>query len=242
MAKAHIGTSGWQYGNWRGSLYPENLPQKGWLRYYSKYFDTVEVNSSFYRQTRASTFKKWQEQTPRNFVFSVKGHRYITHVKLLKDVEDSVDLFFKNAGVLAGRHVVLWQLPPRFRKDTERLNNFVKLLPKGFRHAFEFRHETWVSEDTWEILKAASVETTAVLQDWKEWPILKEPHGKFVYLRFHGRKALYSSNYSDKELEEAVKRIRGWTKNGMDVYAYFNNDAQGHAAPNAKALKELIEK
>lgn len=249
MVRVFIGTSGWQYRSWRGLFYPQNLPQKDWFRYYSKYFDSVEVNSTFYRQTKASTFEKWQEQTPRGFVFSIKGHRFITHIKRLKDVEEPVKLFFEHARVLKRKkHVILWQLPPSLKKDTKRLGSFLSLienLPKTrtvFRHAFEFRHSSWVGPEVSAILQRRSkVEATGVLQDWKDWPIAKKPVGKFVYIRLHGRKALYHSDYSKKELKSWAGKIKGWQKRGLDVYAYFNNDALGYAVPNAKILKELVE-
>lgn len=246
--KAYIGTSGWQYGNWRGIFYPENLPYSKWLEFYSRFFDTVEVNSSFYRQTRASTFKKWQEETPKDFVFAVKGNRFITHIKRLKDVKTPLKIFFENTGVLSGgRHAILWQLPPSLKKDIQRLRQFLSLLenlPQAtrLRHAFEFRHETWVDDEVFTTLQRCAVACTAVLQDWKDWPILPEPVGSFVYVRFHGNKILYTSGYSKKELEEWAIKMREWLKEGKDVYAYFNNDAAGFAVPNAKSLKELIEK
>lgn len=243
MARAYIGTSGWQYGGWKGLFYPQTLPQKDWLRYYSKYFDTVEVNSTFYRQTRASTFKKWLAETARDFIFAVKGSRFITHIKRLGDAGDAVKLFFENAGVLEerkGPHVVLWQLPPSLKSNTQRLREFVKLLPKSFRHAFEFRHKTWLRDDTWKTLRGAPVECSAVLQDWRDWPVLPEPVGKFVYIRLHGRERLYASNYSDEELRKWAIRIKGWLKKKLDVYVYFNNDAEGYAVPNARRLRELL--
>lgn len=251
MAKAYIGTSGWQYSHWRRNFYPENLASRDWLRYYSKYFDTVEVNSSFYRQTRAQTFKKWQEETPSGLVFSVKGNRFVTHIKRLKDVVEPLKIFFENAGVLTGGpHVILWQLPPFLKKDIQRLQQFLSLiedLPQAarFRQAFEFRHKSWVDDEVFTTVQRCAVACTAVLQDWKDWPILKEPvvppTGGFVYVRFHGNKILYTSGYSKKELEEWAGKMREWMRSGLDVYAYFNNDAMGFAVPNAQKLKELVE-
>lgn len=240
MGKIYVGTSGWQYSNWRGSFYPENLPQKDWLRYYSEYFDTVEVNSSFYRQTTAETFKKWQSEVGPRFVFSVKGNRFITHIKRLKDCEEPLKKFFEVASSL-GKHVILWQLPPSLKQDIQRLEEFLRMLLHlggGFRQAFEFRHHSWVDDRIWNILQKYNA--AAVFQDWKEWPQIRVVTANFIYLRFHGQKVLYTSNYSDEELKVWAKSCKRWIKEGKDVYAYFNNDAAGHAVPNALTLKKLI--
>lgn len=238
MGRVYIGTSGWQYSNWRGSFYPADLPYSQWLAFYSKYFDTVEVNSSFYRQTRSSTFLKWQKETPKNFTFAVKGNKFITHIKRLKDCQDPLKVFFENVSVLSGHHIILWQLPPSLKQDIERLSVFLELLPDTFRHALEFRHETWVDQTTWRTLRNFKV--AAVFQDWREWPQIREITTKFVYLRFHGNKTLYTSNYSDKELEHWSVLITNWLKQDLDVYTYFNNDAAGFAVLNALTLKKLV--
>lgn len=238
--KVFVGTSGWQYPNWRGSFYPQDLPSSQWLKFYSQYFETVEVNSSFYHQTRAAIFEKWQGETPPGFVFAVKGHRFITHIKRLKDCQEPLKVFFKNAGVLRGvgiKHVILWQLPPSLKKDIFRLESFLKLLPKTFRSTFEFRHQTWMDEETWGVL--SKYNAAAVFQDWPEWPQIREVTADFVYCRFHGNKVLYTSSYTDAELKKWAKDCRKWLGEGKDVYAYFNNDAEGFAVPNAQTLKKL---
>lgn len=257
MSKIYIGTSGWQYKHWRGNFYPESLPQKDWLRYYSKQFDSVEVNSSFYRQTKTSTFKKWLEETPKNFVFSIKGNRFITHIKRLKDCKEPIRVFFDNTKPLTNhkvspeseifesrrlitKHVVLWQLPPSFKKDIERVKNFIKLLPSTFRHAFEFRHNTWTGNLAGKAVKSERLDTAAVLQDWKDWPTYDKPIGNFVYIRFHGKDKLYTSGYSEKVLANWAKKVREWKESGFDIYAYFNNDAMGWAPKNARTLKKKV--
>lgn len=246
MAKIFIGTSGWQYRGWKNDFYPDNLPQKRWLTFYSRKFNTVEVNSSFYRQTKAKTFKKWLDETPKEFVFSVKGNRFITHIKKLKDCKKPVNVFFENANVLTkertkAKHVVLWQLPPNLKKDLGRFKTFLSFLPERFSHAFEFRDDTWISKEVFEVFKNSKLELSVVLQDWHEWPVVRKPIGKFVYLRFHGRKKLYTSNYSDSELEVWAKRMQEWKDKGHDIYAYFNNDALGNAHKNALKLKSLTQ-
>lgn len=171
MGKLYIGTSGWQYKGWKGNFYPEDIPQKDWLRYYSKQFNTVEINSSFYRQTKASTFKKWKAEVGPDFTFAIKAVRFITHVKRLKDTEESVRIFFDNAGALVSKskrkrkHVILWQLPANFKKDIQRLKNFLDSLPKDFRHAFEFRHESWMNASVFTTLLHRDVVCTPVIQD-----------------------------------------------------------------------------
>ncbi len=246
MGKIYIGTSGWQYRHWREVFYPEKLPRKDWLRHYSEHFETVEINSSFYQQTKASTFEKWISETPTNFVFSIKGNRYITHIKRLKDCREPVGRFFKNVNVLAAERpevkcVILWQLPPSLKKDLDRFTAFLSLLPENFRHAFEFRHRSWTKEIAKENLGREGKEVAAVLQDWKDWPCFNEPIGDFVYIRLHGREKLYSSGYSEEELEEWAGKVQEWGGRGLDVYVYFNNDALGYAVKNALFLKTLLK-
>lgn len=256
MARVYIGTSGWMYQHWAGNFYPKNLPQKDWLRYYSTYFDSVEVNSSFYRQPSASTFEKWKSEVPAGFTFSIKGNRFITHIKRLNNCEEPLEGFFESANTLVGeskskfkskkgraKHVVLWQLPPSLGKDTGRLNSFLKLLSETgffFRHAFEFRNQSWIDKEVFEVIEGQKAECAAVIQDWHEWPIIEGPIGKFVYVRFHGKDMLYSSNYSNYNLEVWAKKVQEWIVKGLDVYAYFNNDALGYAVPNAQTLKKMV--
>jgi uncharacterized protein YecE (DUF72 family) len=256
MPHVYIGTSGWQYGHWRGNFYPAELPQKEWLRYYSTHLDTVEVNSSFYGQTKASTFEKWKSEVPPGFTFSVKGNRYITHIKSLKNCKEPLENFFKSASGLFNlqptthnlqlKHVALWQLPPSLKKDAERFRRFLDILRifskphLMWRHAFEFRHESWMDQEIFGIIEDQKVECSVVIQDWHEWPIIEEPIGKFVYVRFHGKEQLYTSGYQGGELANWAKRMQKWIAAGRDVYAYFNNDAMGHATENALSLKEML--
>ncbi len=245
MGEVLIGTSGWQYRHWRGVFYPEDLGQKDWLKYYAKHFDTVEVNYSFYRQPKPETFKKWKSLIPENFVFSIKGNRFITHIKRLKDCQEPVKRFFESAkGLLTDgrgcKDVILWQLTPSMKENLDRLKGFMDLLPSDFRQAFEFRHKSWMSKKVFSFIQNYSrIEAAMVLQDWQEWPILKEPVGDFVYIRLHGKDQLYASGYRDKELEKWAERMRKW-ESKLDIYIYFNNDALGHAVNNALKLKALL--
>ena len=238
MGRAYIGTSGWQYSNWQGSFYPQDLPTSRWFTFYTKYFDTVEVNSSFYHQTKATTFQKWQKVTASNFVFTVKGHRFVTHIKRLKECNEALKVFFDNVSVLSGRHIILWQLPPSLKQDLARLSAFLNLLPIRFKHAIEFRHRSWVNRETWEVLRKYNV--GAVFQDWREWPKIREVTADFVYFRFHGNKILYTSKYTDEELSGWADVIKKYLREGKDVYAYFNNDSACFAVSNAITLKNLV--
>lgn len=249
MAKVYIGTSGWQYPHWRKVFYPPNLSQKEWLRYYTKYFDTVEVNATFYHQMRKETFANWRETVGSDFVFSIKGSRFITHIKRLKDCREEVKRFFKAAMVLkrlnlrggstsAGKNVILWQLPPNMVFDKLKLKNFLRWLPQGWRQAFEFRNSSWLNDEIYSLLKENNC--ALVIQDSPDWPTTEVVTADFVYLRFHGRQSLYASCYSDKELDEWSKKVQQWIKKGLDTYGYFNNDAQGYAIQNARALKNLL--
>lgn len=239
MKKEFIGTSGWIYKDWWGRFYPEDLPQNKTLEFYSKNFDTVELNASFYHLPKKKTFKNWDSRTPKGFIFSVKGSKFITHNLKLSRPKEPIERFFNEAKGLGNKlEVVLWQLPPNLGKDLDRLNNFLKILPKRGKDAFEFRHESWLSEDVYEILKKFSVGW--VIQSSRRWPTKEIVTANFIYLRFHGLGSLYSSNYSDEELSTWATKIKSWLKDGLDVYAYFNNDHNAYAVYNAKKLKELV--
>jgi len=249
MAKIYIGTSGFSYPHWgKGVFYPKDIPQAKWFEYYCQHFKTVELNVSFYRLPKKETFVNWRKRAGKDFVFSVKGSRYITHIKRLKDCQEPVKRFFEAAEPLGGltsrevrpHQVVLWQLPPRFRVNLERLSQFLKILPKNWRHAFEFRSSTWLTVKVYELLRKHNA--AIVFQDSPGWPITNRITADFVYIRFHGRTHLYSSCYTENELKNWAKKIRSWQKRGLDSYAYFNNDALGHAVENAQKLRQLVVK
>lgn len=241
-AKVLIGTSGFSYPHWgKGVFYPQDLPQIKWFEYYCQHFKTVELNVSFYRLPKKETFVGWRKRAGESFIFAVKGSRYITHIKKLKECKEPIKRFFENAnGIKNGSNIVLWQLPPRFKVNLERLTEFLKPLPSGFRHAFEFRDKSWLAGEVYKILKKHKA--AIVFQDNPGWPITEEVTTDFVYLRFHGRTHLYSSCYTENELKDWAKKIRSWQKKGLDCYAYFNNDALGHAIENAQKLRQLVIK
>lgn len=240
ISKVFIGTSGYIYGHWRRVFYPEDLPSYKWLEHYTKFFKTVELNVTFYRLPQESAFKSWYKRTPEDFVFVLKGSRFITHIKKLHGVKQPVKLFFDRASLLKEKlGVVLWQLPPSWKKNIERLGNFLKIISRyKVRQAFEFRHESWFSHDVYKLLKKYNV--ALCLADSPYYPKVEKVTADFIYIRFHGGKILYGSCYSKKEMQEWSRKIKKWAKKGFDVYAYFNNDALGYAVENAKELKKLL--
>jgi len=237
-----IGTSGYNYGHWRGPFYPEELPARQWLSYYARTFPTVELNVTFYRLPRRSTFAGWYEQTPPDFTFAIKGSRLITHLKRLADVEEDTRRFFAHAGELKEKlGAVLWQFPPSFRLDLSRLESFCTVLESvagATRHAFEFRHQSWFTPELYEFLRQRNL--ALCVADAPRWPSCEEVTADFVYVRFHGSHRLYSSCYSTEELRTWVEKITRWRAGGRDVFAYFNNDAQGFALQNARDLTDLL--
>jgi len=235
-----IGCSGWVYRDWRGGLYPEGLPQRRWLARYSELFDTVEVNSTFYRLASPKAVGTWVEQTPRDFLFACKASRYLTHVKRLRDIEQGVARFYepleglRKAGKLGP---TLWQLPESFERDDERLAGAIRSLPRG-RHCFELRHQSWFTQDVYEILRRHGV--ALVIGDHPERPFqARELTAGWTFIRFHFGRRGRNGRYSERELEAWKRRIAAWRSN-VEVFAYFNNDWEGHAVENARWLKQRL--
>jgi uncharacterized protein YecE (DUF72 family) len=252
MSRLFIGTSGWNYPHWAGGVfYPAGLSQRNWLDYYVKFFNSVELNVTFYRLVKRSTFENWHQKAPQNFYFIAKGSRFITHIKKLGAVKESVNLFIDNAlGLKEKLAAILWQLPPGFKKDLARLEAFLKLLKKThIRQAFEFRHKTWFDKETYTLLKKYNA--CLCIAHSGRFPCVKEVTADFLYLRFHGGgNILYSFNYPDKELREWAGFARKFSARcasasggkNKDIFAFFNNDAYGYAVKNALRFRELLEK
>lgn len=241
----YIGTSGWSYPHWEGIFYPKDLAKKKQLEYFAKHFNTVELNSSFYHLPKESTFANWYERTPKDFLFSVKVSRFISHVKYLKDCKEPWLNFYQRAKLLKEKlGPFLIQLPPNWKKDLERLRGFIKMIkeisPKE-RLAFEFRNESWFSSEVYQFFKAQK-NLSFCIADSAIWPKTPEPFGDFVYIRFHGPGRLYGSDYSKEELKEWSRRIKDFLKEGLNVYCYFNNDFQGFALENAKELLKFHQR
>ena len=246
MARLFIGTSGWTYSSWKGPFYPEDLPSRRYLEFYSREFDSTEVNYSFYHLPRPSTYEKWAAQVPDDFLFALKASRFITHIKRLIDVEEAWHTFVQNALPL-GPHLgpILLQFPPSFRCEPARLAVFLKTaqapVPKSdpLKLVCEFRHESWFTDDIYRLLRHCDV--ALCIADSPRYPRRDVLTADFVYLRFHGRTELFASLYSDAELAEEAKKVKRYLRDGKDVYAYFNNDALGHAIRNARTLRTVVE-
>jgi len=239
-AKYYIGTSGWVYPHWRDVFYPPKLPQSKWLEFYTGYFSTVELNNSFYRLPSEQAFSNWRATSPEGFRYAVKVSRFITHIKRLKDVAEPIETFLQRA-----RHLneklgpLLYQLPPNMHRNDERLESFLPLLPKGLRHVIEFRHQSWLDEEVFDILRRHNIGFCVFDMPGLPCPLLAT--ADFAYIRFHGSTGLYFSCYSDEELEEWARSISVLAKDLDTVYIYFNNDAEGFAIKNAQTMAECLQ-
>ncbi len=241
MARLFVGTSGWSYPHWaEGVFYPQGLNQKKWLEYYAGFFNSVELNVTFYRLVQKKTFENWRKRTPEDFCFVAKGSRFITHIKKLKGAKEALGLFLDNAvGLKEKLAAVLWQLPPGFKKDLKRLESFLKLLVKTkIRQAFEFRNQTWFDKEVYSLLKKYN--GCLCIAHSSRFPCVKEITADFLYLRFHGAESLYASDYSDRELQEWAAFAKQYKNKG--IFAFFNNDAYGYAVKNALKFRELLKK
>jgi uncharacterized protein YecE (DUF72 family) len=234
-----VGCSGWQYKHWRGDFYPPDLPQTRWLEHYVRQFDTVELNNSFYRLPLGETFASWRKRTPAGFLFAVKASRYLTHLRKLREPADPLSLLLERARQLGpGLGPLLFQLPPGFQRDVERLRDFVALLPPRERHAVEFRDPSWYHDDVLEVLDRPHV--TLCLHDMKGSETGRRRVGGFAYARFHGASSPYGGAYPAGELREWAAWIAGEVAAGRPVFAYFNNDVGGHAPRDARQLRALV--
>ena len=237
--RIRVGCSGWQYKHWRGDFYPRELPQTRWFEHYASVFDTVEINNSFYRLPETETFARWGARAPLRFLFAVKASRFLTHMKKLKDPEEPVERFFDRARALR-RHLgpVLYQLPPGWRLDRERLEHFLQVLPRGVRHVVEFREPTWYTDEVYRLFERHSV--ALCLHDMPGSATGRIRVGPFVYVRFHGASGRYDGSYPEDRLEGWAQWLGEQVAAGADVYAYFNNDMGGHAPRDAVTLRRLL--
>jgi len=234
-----IGCSGWQYKHWRGDFYPAELPTSRWFAHYALSFDTVEINNSFYRLPPAETFAKWREQAPSRFLYAVKASRFLTHMKKLKEPENPLARFFDNARQLGSRlGPVLYQLPPRWPLNLERLEIFLRALPGGHRHTIEFRESSWYDDRVYELLRRHNV--ALCLHDMQGSASGKLVVGPFIYVRFHFGTKRYGGRYSDERLDEWAEWLAARAAEGLHVFAYFNNDSGGHAPRDAVRLRQKV--
>jgi uncharacterized protein YecE (DUF72 family) len=238
-ASLRVGCSGWQYAHWRGDFYPADLPAARWLERYAETFDTVEVNNTFYRLPEAKTFADWARRTPDGFLFAVKASRYLTHMRRLTKPKAPLRLFLGRARRLGDRlGPVLYQLPPRWRANLARLEKFLDALPRGLRHAVEFRDRSWYADDVFGALAARGVALCVHDHPGSESP--RAAVGPFVYVRFHGAGERYGGRYPTRRLASAADWLAKERRGGRDVFAYFNNDGGGHAPRDAVRLRRLL--
>ncbi len=239
MVAQASGCSGWQYRDWRdGAFYPPNCPQRAWLEYYARQFETVEVNSTFYRLAKPEAVARWVAETPADFVFTVKASRYLTHIRRLRDIEDGIANFYAGIEPLAASPKlgpVLWQLPANFKRDEDRLADALAQFPPG-RHCFEFRDKSWFTDDVFEILRQFSCALVYGDHPERDWAPL-ELTADWTFIRFHYGRRGRRGNYSETELAEWADRIRGL---GVEAFVYFNNDWEAFAPRNALRLRELL--
>ncbi len=239
MSEYHIGTSGWHYEHWRGLFYPEKLAKSKWLEFYAQHFTTVELNNSFYHLPSEKAFVNWRESSSKGFVFAVKVSRFITHIKRLRNVEEPLRNFLSRADFLRDKlGPLLYQLPPNMKRNDKTLEAFLTILPPQYRHVFEFRHESWIDDSVFNILRRYNAGLCVF--DMPDFTCPAVATADFAYIRFHGSTGLYWSCYSDEELSDWAKKIAGLGKSLKAVYIYFNNDAEAYAVRNAKTIARLL--
>jgi uncharacterized protein YecE (DUF72 family) len=266
VGETRIGTSGWLYPRWRKTFYPEGLPHKRELEHIASRLNSVELNGSFYSLQRAECYLQWRASTPEGFVFAVKGSRFISHMKKLRDPENALANFFASGLLALGDKLgpILWQLPPNLGYDESRLREFFAALPKDtagaarlakkhdhrvkspylrtdekrpIRYALEVRHDSFASEACFELLREHNV-ALCVADTAGKFPYLEEVTADFVYVRLHGDVQLYTSGYSDASLDRWAEKVRAWRRRRRDVFVYFDNDAKVHAPFDALSLAE----
>lgn len=237
--KVYIGTSGWHYKHWKGTFYPPEIKEKGQFGYYQELFNTVEINNSFYRLPSKETFESWYKASHKGFLFSIKANRFFTHLKKLNVSKTELQPFFSNLDQLKEKKgPVLFQLPPKWNFNDERLADFLAMLPPGNRYTFEFRNHDWYKPGVYKLLRKYNCAFCIYELAGHISPL--EVTADFIYVRLHGPGNKYQGSYSDVVLREWANRCIAWQKLGSDVYIYFDNDQAGYAAFNALRIKEMI--
>jgi uncharacterized protein YecE (DUF72 family) len=265
--RVRVGTSGWTYDHWRGTFFPDGLVRRRRLEYLAERLDTAEINGTFYSLQRASSFRTWAAATPEDFRFAVKGSRYLTHMRKLRDVEEPLGRFLASGLLALGPKLgpILWQLPPNLRWDPERVEGFLRLLPRStgeaatlaaahtdrvpdpctvtdedrpIRHALEPRHPSFATPEVVALLRAHDV--ALVVSDGAGIPCFDEVTADLVYVRLHGHDELYRSRYDAAALRAWAAKAVAWAVDGREVLVYFDNDAEGHAPHDALALRAAV--
>jgi uncharacterized protein YecE (DUF72 family) len=237
----YVGTSGWVYRGWRDTLY-RGIPARRWLAHAARTFGALEINGSFYVQIKPETYRRWRDETPPGFKFALKGHRFITHYKRLRDVRDSVMRLRDPARELGDRlAVVVWQLPSNFACDLERLDGFLAALEAwpDVRHSIELRHRSWFVDGVADRLAAARVANC--MGDAPDFPLWRQVTTDLVHVRLHGHTRKYASSYSSASLARWAADALAWEREGREVHVYLDNDAEGAAVANALALRRLVD-
>jgi uncharacterized protein YecE (DUF72 family) len=239
MVRYYIGTSGWHYDHWKGLFYPCDLRKDKWLSFYSGHFNTVELNNSFYKLPSENAFLNWKATVPDGFTFTVKASRFITHIKRLKNVAESLTTFLSRASLLKEKlGPVLYQLHPQMKRNDEQLETFLAELSPDYRHVIEFRNESWLCDSVFKIMRQYNVGLCVFDMPGLDCPLIST--ADFGYIRFHGCTGLYSSNYSNGELQHWAEEIKRLGKGLTSVYIYFNNDAEAYAVDNARTLQDML--
>ena len=240
MGRLFVGTSGWVYKGWAGSFYPEGLPARRHLQFYTSRFNTLEINATFYRLPLENGVRAWHDTAPDGFVYAVKGSRFITQMKKLNVEPKSIAIFSERIAPLK-EHTgpILWQLPPMLRKDAPRLDKFLRQLPKRHRYAVEFRHPSWLDAEIFDLLEKHN--TAFVPVSSMAMPMVLRVTSDFVYIRFHGLNDGAAHDYTSSELKPWAAFCRKCLQRGQDVYAYFNNDLNSRAPENARQFRAMIE-
>lgn len=239
MARAYIGTSGWHYDDWRGRFYPEDAGKSDFLRLYAQTFRAVEINNTFYSLPRHRTLTHWRDTVPEDFVFACKASRFITHMKKLKDPTPSTGKFFAAIAALDGKlGPVLFQLPPNWNVNVDRLCAFLDALPPACRYTFEFRDDSWHCKEVYDLLGRHNAALCIYNMGATVSPV--EVTADFVYVRLHGPTGRYQGSYEDSALEEWARRVGGWCGQGRDVYCFFDNDQKAYAPRDAARLMDML--
>jgi uncharacterized protein YecE (DUF72 family) len=235
----HIGTSGWHYNHWRGPFYPHDLPKGDFLTFYARRFRSVELNNSFYQLPKRETLALWREETPSDFIFTVKGSRFITHMKKLKDASESLPPLLEAVNALEHKlAVLLFQLPPHWHCNAQRLKDFLKSVPSEYRMAFEFRDETWFNDETYRILSEHGA--AFCIYDLAGTLSPKEVTADFIYVRLHGPDGPYKGQYDTSALSGWAGAFSTWVRQGKEIFCYFDNDEAGYAAQDALTLQKML--
>jgi len=240
VRRINVGTSGWSYDHWEGPFYPEGLAADRRLAYYARYLRTVEINSSFYRLPSSDSLSHWRDSVPVDFVFAVKASRYITHMKKLSDPRRTIKRLIGRVGALRDKlGPILFQLPPRWHINLERLSTFLKVLPQDYRYAIEFRDPSWFAPSVYDLLSEHAV--AFCIYDLNGVLSPMEVTADFIYMRLHGPNGPYQGQYEDQALLVWADVIKRWRREGREVYCYFDNDEAAYAMQDAMRLQKMVK-